>query len=135
MNKKPRSVIVKTLVITQSVKMTFDFFNDLKNWESGGALKNIRQENDGWWITDSPFGEAKIRLRSDVNFGILDHDFVGGGGEWTVFCRVTPNESGSTVSWLFIRPESMTQEQFENKLENFDSEISGWKKALEEKSV
>lgn len=133
MNKEPRSVIVKTLVTRQSVNTTFDFFKNIKNWESGGALKNIRQENDEWWLADSPFGEAKIRLKSDVNFGILDNDFIGGGGEWTVFCRVTPNESGSTVSWLFIRPEQMTQEQFEEQLKNFDNEISGWKNALDKK--
>jgi len=131
MSKEPRSVIVKTLVTRKDVKTTFDFFHNLKNWETGGALKNIRQGNDGWWITDSPFGEARIKLRHDAKFGILDHDFVGGGGQWTVFCRVTPNESGSVASWLFIRPEPMTHEQFEEQLKNFDSEISGWKKTLE----
>ena len=130
-NKEPRSVIVKTLVTKKDVKTTFEFFNNLTNWESGGALTNIRQENDEWWLADSPSGEAKIRLRSYANFGILDNDFIGGGVEWTVFCRVIPNECGSTVSWLFIRPEPMTQEQFEHQLKNFDNEILGWKKALE----
>lgn len=131
MDKEPRSVIVKTLVTKKDIKTTFEFFKNMKNWESGGALKNIRQENEDWWLTDSPFGEARIRLRYDEKFGIVDHDFIGGGGEWTVFCRVIPNESGSTVSWLFIRPEPMTQEQFENQLKNFDNEILAWKKALE----
>ena len=131
MNKKPRSVIVKTMVTTKSVKDTFDFFTNLKNWESGGALKNIQKDKDDWWICDSPFGEAKIRQRQNKEFGILDHDFIGGGGQWTVSCRVTSNESGSTVTWLFIRPETMTQEQFEAQLKNFDNEIMGWKKALE----
>lgn len=131
MSKEPRSVIVKTLVTKKGTKEIFDFFKNLKNWETGGALKNIRDGDDGWWISDSPFGEVRIRLRHDERSGILDHDFVGGGGKWTVFSRVTPNESGSTVSWLFIRPEQMTQIQFEEQLKNFDSEILGWKKALE----
>ena len=131
MGKEPRSVIVKTLVTKKDFKTTFDFFKSLKNWESGGVLKNIRQGDDGWWFVDSPFGEARIKSNHDERFGILDHNFVGGGVEWTVFCRVTPNESGSTVSWLFIRPESMTHEQFEGQLKNFDNEISGWTKALE----
>jgi len=128
--KAPRSVIVKTMITTKDTKTTFDFFMNLKNWETGGALKNIRKGSDDWCLCDSPFGEAKFRLRSNEQFGILDHDFIG-GGEWTVFSRVTPNESGSTVSWLFIRPEPMTQEQFEGQLKNFDNEIKGWKKALE----
>ena len=42
-----------------------------------------------------------------------------------------PNESGSTVSWLFIRPEPITQEQFEGQLHNFDNEITGWQETLE----
>ena len=129
--KEPRSVIVKTLVTKKDTKTTFDFFSNIKNWESGGALKNIRKEKDDWWLADSPFGEARIKLNHDEKSGILDHDFAGGGGKWTVFCRVTPNESGSAVSWLFIRPETMTQEQFEGQLQNFDNEILGWKKALE----
>ncbi|HSA98357.1 MAG TPA: hypothetical protein VLF17_04690, partial [Candidatus Nitrosotenuis sp.] len=105
MDKEPRSVIVKTMVTTKDAKDTFTFFTNLKNWEFGGTLKNIQKDNDDWWICDSPFGKAKIRLRSNEKFGILDHDFIGGGGEWTVSCRITPNESGSTATWLFIRPE------------------------------
>jgi hypothetical protein len=126
----PRSIIVKTLVTIKDVKIVFEFFTNVKNWESGGALKNIQRDKDDWWVCDSPFGKARIRLRHNKEFGILDHDFVG-GGEWTVSCRVTPNEDGSTVTWLFIRPESMTHEQFEEQLKNFDNEILGWKKALE----
>ncbi len=131
MSKEPRSVIVKTMVTTKDIKDTFNFFTNLKNWESGGALKNIQKGKEDWWICNSPFGEAKMRLRSNEKLGILDHDFIGGGGEWTVSCRVTPNESGSTVTWLFIRPELMPQVQFEEQLKNFDNEIIGWKKALE----
>ncbi|MCV0392885.1 MAG: hypothetical protein K5790_06275 [Nitrosopumilus sp.] len=131
MGKEPRSIIVKTMVTTKVSKDTFEFFSNLKNWEFGGALKNIQKDKDDWWVCNSPFGEVKIRLRSNEKFGILDHDFIGGGGEWTVSCRVTPNESGSTVTWLFIRPEPMTQKQFEEQLKNFDNEIMGWKKALE----
>jgi hypothetical protein len=128
--KDPRSVIVKTMVTKKDSKTTFDFFKNVKNWESGGALKNIKRVGE-WWHADAPFGEAKIRLRDDEKFGILDHEFVGGGGNWTVFGRVTPNESGSTMLWQFIRPEAMTQEQFEEQLENFDAEILAWKNALE----
>jgi len=129
--KTPRSVIVKTMITPKDVKTTFNFFTNLKNWESGGALRNIRKDKDDYWLCDSSFGEAKIRLRSNEKFGILDHDFISSGGEWTVFSRVVPNESGSTVSWLFIRPETITQEQFEGQLQNFDNEIKGWKKSLE----
>jgi len=130
MSKEPRSVIVKTMVVDKKTSDVFAFFSNIKNWETGGALKNIKKENDGFWQADSPFGSAKIRLRNDKEHGIMDHDFIGGGGEWTVFCRIMPNERGSTISWTFIRPETLSMEQFENQLMNFDKEIEGWKKAI-----
>lgn len=130
MNKEPRSVIVKTLVVDRPTDAVFDFFANPKNWESGGALKNIRPENDGWWLADSPFGSAKFRLHPNKQAGTLDHDFIG-GEKWTVFSRITQNERGSTVSWTFIRPDGMTQEQFESQLLGFEKEITGWKKAIE----
>lgn len=127
----PRSVIAKTLVVDKDSHTVFDFFSNLKNWESGGVLKNTKKVDAEWWEADTPLGKARIRIRSNEALGIFDHDFVGGGGEWTVFCRVTPNESGSTASWLFIRPDGMPQEEFERQLgDSFDKEMEGYKKAI-----
>lgn len=126
-------MIVRTMVTDKSPNHVFDFFLNLKNWETGGAIKNSKKVDARWWEVDTPLGKARIRLRPNRQVGILDHDFQGGAGSgrWTVFCRVTPNESGSTTSWLFIRPDGTPQDQFENQLKNFDSEIEGWKRAIE----
>jgi len=128
---EPRKVIVKTLVTKRNLTDTFDFFDNVKNWETGGALKSINKGNNGWWSVDTPLGNSKVKPRSNKQFGILDHDFIGGGLSWTVFVRVTPNESGSTVTWTFVCPANMSEDQFEEQLKNFDHEINGWKKALE----
>ena len=61
----------------------------------------------------------------------MDHVFIGGGLEWHVSVRIIPNEDGSTVSWTFIKPEGVSEDQFEKQLANFDSEISNWNSALE----
>jgi len=129
MSDEPRSVIVKIMVVDRPADAVFDFFADPRNWESGGALRNVRQDGD-WWLADSPAGTARIRLHHNRQFGISDHDFVG-GGEWRVFSRITPNERGTTVSWTFLKPKEMTHAQFEGQLRNFDKEIEGWKSALE----
>ncbi|NJK78262.1 MAG: hypothetical protein HC944_06005 [Nanoarchaeota archaeon] len=81
----PRSVMVKTLVTTKNTKDTFEFFTNVKNWESGGSLKNVQKTSNDFWLCDSPFGKAKIKLRSDEEFGILDHDFFVDIIKWTVF--------------------------------------------------
>ena len=61
----------------------------------------------------------------------MDHVFIGGGLEWPVSVRIIPNEDGSTDSWTFIKPEGVSEDQFEKQLANFDSEISNWNSALE----
>ena len=128
--KEPRSVIIKTMTVDRPFDAVFDFLANPKNWESGGALKNIREEG-GWWHADSPVGPARFKIHPRKEIGILDHDFVAGQMQWTVFCRIVKNERGATASWTFIRPEIMTQDQFESQLLNFEKEIESWKKAIE----
>ena len=43
MSKEPRSVIVKTMVVDRNPIDVYVFFSNIKNWESGGALKNIKR--------------------------------------------------------------------------------------------
>ena len=45
--------------------------------------------------------------------------------------RVIPNGNGSTITWTFIKPDGLRDEQFKEQLKNFDLEIEGWRKALE----
>lgn len=128
----PRPVVVKTFVVNVAPADTLAFFLDLKNWESGGILEHVERIDSEWWRAETPRGPARIRLRPNLSAGTFDHDFVGGGGEWTVFCRVTPNGGGSAVSWLFIQPEGMTRQEFERQLgDGFDHEMEGFRRALE----
>ena len=129
MNKEPREVIVKTIVVDRNPSTVFEFFINPKNWESGGSIKNVQQSDDGW-NAETPLGPAQIKFHSNRELGIFDHDFKAGDAQWTVYCRVMPNERGSTVSFTFIRPEPMTFEQFEDQLKNFDKEMQSWKKSL-----
>ena len=41
-----------------------------------------------------------------------------------------PNYGGTTVVWTFVRPDGLSDEQFENQLKGFDPEIVLWKNAL-----
>ena len=36
------------------------------------------------------------------------------------------------TTWTFVRPDNLTDKQFEEQLKMFDQEISGWKNALEQ---
>ena len=131
----PRKVIVKTMNVSRSTDTVFEFFENLKNVESGGIFKDITRGEDGWWKFNTPEGEAKLKIdRAVRELGILDHVFVGDGLVWQVYVRIVPNQQGSTTSWIFIRPDGLDDKQFEEQLAAFDTETEGWKKALESTS-
>ncbi len=76
-------------------------------------------------------GKSKMKHHLNREFGIMDHIFIGGGLEGHVYVRAIPNESGSTTTWTFVKPDGTTDQQFEQQLVNFDTEIDRWKEALE----
>jgi hypothetical protein len=53
-----------------------------------------------------------------------------GGIEWNVYVRVVPNQNGSTTTWTFIRPDALSDEDFESQLKGYDLEIAGWAQVL-----
>ena len=129
-----RKVVVKTMTVNRSVDDVFDFFEDVKkSMEAGGAAKSMVKGSDGWWTFDHAVaGRAKIKHVPFRQAGVLDHIFIGGGLEWKVYVRIVPNQGGSTVTRTFVRPDGLTDEQFEDQLNTgFDHEIALWKDALE----
>jgi hypothetical protein len=125
-------VRVKSLSIHNSTQETFDFFSNPKNMELGGAIHSMQKSSDGWYTFDHIIaGKSKMKHNVNQEFKILDHVFQGAGLEWNVYVRVIPNGNGSTITWTFIKPVGLSDEQFKEQLENFDIEIEGWRKALE----
>ena len=133
--KATRKVIVKTMTVENGVREVFDFFAEGKNMELGGAINSLSKNEDGWWTFDHNFaGKSKMKVNGVTQYGILDHIFIGGGLEWSVFVRVTPNQTGSTTTWTFLRPDCLDDKQFEEQLQMFDFEMNNWKHTLEGKS-
>ena len=129
----PRHVIVKVLTVNKPANQVFDFFSNVKNMEIGGAIKSVTKGEGDWWQFDHTVaGKGKMKVTPVSDFGILDHEFVGAGLEWKVYVRVVPNEEGSTTTWTFMRPDELTDGQFQEQLKGFDLEINNWKKYLEE---
>ena len=119
MSKEPRKVIVKTMTVNRNSSKVFDFFENVKNWETGGALRDITKGYDGWWTFQTPVGNGKVKLRSNKELLTLDHDFVAGSFTWDVYSRIIPNGKGSTMIWTFVCPENVAEDQFEVQLKKF----------------
>jgi hypothetical protein len=129
----PRQVIVKVMTVTKKPDEVFRFFSDVKNMEIGCAIKSVTKgEDDGWWEFDHTVaGKGRMKLDIIPEYGILDHVFAGGGLEWKVYVRIIPNQNGSTTSWTFLRPDGLTDAQFQDQLKGFDAEIENWVNFLE----
>ena len=129
---EPRKVIVKTMTVNKSAEKVFDYFEDMKNLENGGAVKSVTRAEDGWWAGETLGGRARFRHTTvSKEHGILDHVFVAAGISWDAYVRVIPNNGGATVSWTFIRPDGMTDGRFEDQLRMFDLEMENWKQDLQ----
>src|SRR5207244_12698631 len=90
-------VIVKLLSTHKSVQETFEFFNNVKKMELGGAIYSVQKSSDGWYTFDHIIaGKSKMKHTANQEFKILDHIFQGAGLEWNVYVRVIPNGNGST---------------------------------------
>jgi hypothetical protein len=128
----PNKVIVKILTTAKSADDAFVYFADMKNMERGGVLKSVAIQQDDWWTADTPAGKARLKhTRVSKEHGVLDHVFVGGGLTWDAYARVVPNRGGSTVSWTFVKPDGMSDGDFEEQLKMFDVEIANWKRDIE----
>jgi len=68
---------------------------------------------------------------SAEKYGDIKPHFVGGGLTWNVYVRTVPNKEGSTTTWVFVKPDGLTDTLFEEQMIKFDTEIDKWKSALE----
>jgi len=129
---EPKKTIVKIMVSEKSKDSVFKFFENAKNLEIGGAISNIIKDSDDWYIFDHIVtGSARLKIISkDTELGILDHLFEGEGLSWIVYVRIINNGYGSTTTWTFLKPDGLTDTQFEEQLKGFDIEVEKWNNHL-----
>src|ERR1700733_10708442 len=101
----------KTVRIERPVEVVFAFLADAANWPRW-AIVNVKSTSPtaepGWWDMVTPHGAAKLRIRADAKYGILDHDFVDPQADWTVPARVVANGAGAEFLITFRQPPSFT---------------------------
>lgn len=133
---EPKKTIVKIMVSQKSKDTVFDFFENVKNLELGGIINNVVKDRDDWYAFNHVVaGNARIKIVvKDRKLGVLDHLFEGGGLSWTVYVRIIDNGYGSTTTWTFLKPDGLSDSQFEDQLKMFDMEIENWNKHLQSRN-
>lgn len=126
--------VTKSVRIACSPQTAFDFLADLGNWPRWAVVnvKSTRRSDDpGWWDMLTPHGAARLRIRAEARYGILDHDFVDPQASWTVPARVIANGSGAEFMITFFQPPGFTDEFFDEQIKLVDIELAKLKELLE----
>ncbi|WP_051926942.1 SRPBCC family protein [Streptomyces durhamensis] len=126
--------VTKTVGIDRPWRQVFAFLADPANWPRW-AVVNVRSieptDDPDWWRMSTPQGPARLRLRADAEYGILDHDFNDDTASWRVPARVVPNGDGAEFMMTFHRPPSLTDSVFKEQTDLVDTELAALKEILE----
>ncbi|AOR36563.1 hypothetical protein BFF78_40800 [Streptomyces fodineus] len=126
--------MTKTIGIDRPCEEVFAFLADPANWPKW-AVVNVRSiepsDDPDWWHMSTPLGPARLGLRPNAEFGILDHDYVDDTASWRVPARVVPNGDGTEFMITFHQPPSLGDSVFKEQTDLVDTELATLKKILE----
>ncbi|MGW2993612.1 SRPBCC family protein [Streptomyces sp. NPDC001193] len=126
--------VTKTVTIERPVAEVFAFIADAANWPTW-AIVNVKAieptEEPEWWLMATPQGPARLRIRSNAELGILDHDYVDEQASWQVPARVVANGTGSEFMITFFQPPAFTDSFFDEQTALVDTELAALKRSLE----
>lgn len=125
--------MVRSRTITMSVsRKTGEVFDAILNSPSQ-MIPDAQKNQDGSWSFSTPRGNANLTFKENRSFGILDHLYIDGEAKWEVPMRVVPSGDESEVIVTIVKPESITDEQFDERMAEIELLFSNLKKLIEQK--
>ena len=119
----------RTLSFTVKRK-TGEAFDAILNAPSQ-MIPDAQKTKDGWWKFNSPRGPAKLKFNENKELGILDHLYVDQESKWNVPMRVISNGDESEIIITLIKPESLTDEQFDERMNEIGQVFENLKELIE----
>lgn len=128
-----RHSITKTISIDAPRDRVYAFLADAANWPQWAIVnvKSVAPAGGQWWHMETPAGFAKLRIRPNDEFGILDHDFEAPDASWSVPARVVANGDGCDFMITFFQPPMFTRSFFEEQAGLVDKELAQLKSLME----
>ena len=126
--------ITKTVSIDAPIERVFAYLANAQNWPQGAIVnvKAVSPRDDEWWDMTTPAGSAKLRIRANAEYAILDHDFEATDASWSVPARVVPNGTGSEFMITFFQPPHFADAFFDEHVSLVDKELAKLKENLEQ---
>ena len=123
---------------TQSRTITFTV--NRKTAEAFDAILNIppkmmsdaTKRDDGWWTFTGPWGPAKLKFNENKQLGILDYQVVENDVKWNVPMRVISKGDDSEVISTIIKPDTLSDETFDERMIEIEKLLLSMKQIIEE---
>ena len=123
--------MVRSRTITISVsRQTGDVFDAILN-SPPKMMPDATQNHDGSWSFSTPRGNANLKFKHNKTFGILDHLYVDEESSWDVPMRVVSSGDESEVIVTIVKPEKLTDEQFDERMKEVESLFANLKEIIE----
>ena len=75
--------------------------------------------------------KSKLKFNENKSFGILDHQFIDEESSWDVPMRVVSNGDFSEVIITLNKPDEITDEQFDQRMDELNEMFDSMKNILE----
>jgi hypothetical protein len=125
------SIRSRTITITVNRK-TADAFDAILTMP-GKIMPDAKKNDDGWWKFTTQSGPARLKFKENKQLGILDYQFVDNEATWDVPMRVVANGEESAVITTVIKPSSVSDQSFDDKMKELEAVMQNMKQILDEK--
>ena len=112
-------------------KKTGDVFDAILNAPSQ-MLPDAKKNQDGSWSFSTVRGNANLKFKQNRSYGILDHLYVDCEARWEVPMRVIPSGDESEVVVTIVKPDSITDAQFDERMTEIENLFSNLKSLIEQ---
>lgn len=94
-------------------------------------IPDAKKTEDGWWKFTTERGPAKLKFNENKSFGILDHQYVDQESEWDIPMRIISNGDESEIVITVVKPDSISDEQFNERMSEIGQVFENLKKLIE----
>jgi len=119
----------RTITITVE-KKTGDAFDAILKMPPK-MMPDAEINDSGWWSFTGPHGKSKLKFNENKSLGILDHQYVDEESSWDVPMRVVSNGDASEVVITLNKPDEITDEQFDLRMEELSDMFNSMKNIIE----
>ncbi len=120
----------RTITMSVSRKTGYVFYEILNSPPK--MMPYAKKNDDGSWSFSTPRGNANLKFMENKTFGILDHLYVDDESSWAVPMRVVSNGDKSEVIITLLKPDVLTDEQFDERMKELGILFENLKKIIEQ---